>query len=233
MGTVTSCSTICKKVCLFESQIELNQEEMKRSNNPQLQSPPPEIVQSHIAQSIIPQGNIIQSSLGQSNINSKEVLKFSTLQTNSFDLSSQVSELEISKLIFDKINDIRFRPEEYLEDATKRGLSKPFQITIAHINQTSMRPDMFIWSDKKYNLLKANDINGLCKDKYKHDAFFVKFKPTNISMVSSDEIVWQLIESYDNDDRLKIIKNEYSHCVISAVLIQNGLDVHFVFLYKD
>ena len=232
MGTVTSCNAICNKVCIFESQTELKEEEMKRSNNPQLESPPPEIVQSHIAQSIIPQGSIIQSSLGHSDINSKEALKFSTLQTNSFDLS-QVSEVEISKLIFDKINDIRFRPEEYLQEATKRGLSKPFQTTIDHINQTSMRPDMFIWSDKKYNLLKANDINGICKDKYKHDAFFVKFKPNNISMVSSDEIVWQLIESYDNDDRLKIIKKEYSHCVISAVLIQNGLDVHFVFLYKD
>ena len=96
-----------------------------------------------------------------------------------------------------------------------------------------MRLDMFIWSDKKYNLLKANDTNGICKDKYKHDDFFVKFKPTNINMVSSDEIVWKMIESYDNDDRLKIIKNEYSHCVISAVIIQNGLDVQFVFLYKE
>ena len=76
----------------------------------------------------------IDSSTRYINFNDyNENINISKIQSNSIDLSSNPSSYEISKIIFDKVNDFRFRPDEYLgEDAFKKSNAQEFDLNCSY-----------------------------------------------------------------------------------------------------
>lgn len=162
----------------------------------------------------------------------QESLKFSTLP-NTINLNSMMSILDISKLIFDKINDMRFRPEEYVNEAKQTRYKSLFEESIKNIKKNGVRPSLFLWSDNKYNLLVNHDINSLCKNKYNHDDFYVIIDYDNISTLTSEDVIWKMLDNYDNEDRSMLLMKNYSHLVVSAAKREKELDVTVLFLYKN
>ena len=69
----------------------------------------------------------------EANNDYNENINISKIQSNSIDLSSNPSSYEISKIIFDKVNDFRFRPDEYLgEDAFKKSNAQEFDLNCSY-----------------------------------------------------------------------------------------------------
>ena len=63
----------------------------------------------------------------EANNDYNENINISKIQSNSIDLSSNPSSYEISKIIFDKVNNFRFRPDEYLGEAESKGVEDAFK----------------------------------------------------------------------------------------------------------
>lgn len=162
----------------------------------------------------------------------QESLKFSTLP-NTINLNSLMSVLEISKLIFDKINDMRFRPEEYVNEAKQKRYKSIFEEAKNRMEKTGARQSLFLWSDDKYNLLMENDINSLCKNKYNHDDFFVIIDNENISTYATEDVIWKMLDNYDSENLSNFFLKNYNHLVVSSTKNEKELYVTVLFLYKN
>ena len=160
-----------------------------------------------------------------------ENINISKMQCNSIDLENS-SSYEISKIIFDKVNDFRFRPDEYLGEAESKGVEDAFKKSIEEIDRTGIRPELFIWSDKKYNLLANKEMDKLCKEKYAHDDYVISFDVSNVNKITSDEIVWNIIQSIDKCKQFDFLMKEYCSCAISALVNNSSLKVVCVFLFR-
>lgn len=163
----------------------------------------------------------------------QENLKLSGFDSNIISLNNKMSVLDISKLIFNKINDMRFRPEEYLNEAKQRSCKSVFEQSINIIKNTGIRPMLFLWSDNKYNLLVNHDINSLCKNKYNHDDFFVSIDSGNINTLTSDDVIWKMLDNYDSEDQSLFFLKNYNHLVVSVAKTDKELNVIILFLSKD
>lgn len=157
-------------------------------------------------------------------------LKLSKIQSNDIELSC--NPYEISKIIFDKVNDFRFRPDEYLGEAETKGVADAFNKSINEIERTGIRPELFIWSDKKYNLLVNGDIEKLCKDKYAHDDFVISIDVSHVNKITSDEVVWNIITNSNKNQQNNFLMKEYVYCAVSSVISNISLKVVCIFLYR-
>ena len=103
---------------------------------------------------------------------------------------------------------------------------------LQEIERTGMRPELFIWSDKKHNLLAKKDIDTLCKEKYEHDNYVISFDVSNVNKITSDEVVWNIIKSIDKCKQCDFLMKEYCSCAISALVNNSSLKVVCVFLFR-
>lgn len=141
-----------------------------------------------------------------------------------------MSPSELSKTIFNKLNEIRFNPLLFTKSAKEHGLEE----IILKANSLKNKPELAIWSESKYNILSNFDIKDtafplLTKNKYKATVYkHISNKP-NI-----DGVVWDLLASSKKEDQERILIKNYHHCIVSAFkTYEKGdikIDIILVFL---
>lgn len=177
----------------------------------------------------------ICNEINENDINSDNNLVFvSTVSSSRFSLS-KINSLELSRSIFDKINDIRFRPDEYENEAKKWKCFHLIETIVANVNNGGQRMELFLWSDKRYDLLINRDINMLCKEKYMHEEYEERISYEEEGNVKVDDIVWEMALKVYEDEKENIFDTKYKRCVINAMNDYESkcINIRIVFLYKD
>ena len=148
---------------------------------------------------------------------------------------------EIAKKIFNKLNDFRSRPIQFIDDSKKYSLENLFQkaIDIKNIeNNKNFTSDndneMFIWNEKKYNKLleNNNDISVITKNKYNCDIFKLFLNENDKNNISTEEILFKLLVDNNKEDQEKILLKKYKHCIVTFDVFQQNRIIFFYLLYN-
>lgn len=181
-------------------------------------------VEREILKKSIPSGSPL-TYLSKSDITAKDTNKISKPVVNPY---------ELSKSIFNKLNEIRFNPVVFKDIAKQYGLDN----IIHKANKLINKPEPIIWSESKYNILSNFDIKDtaiplLTKNKYEATVYKHTTNKQNI-----DEIVWNIIASLNTEEQQKIIIKNYHHCIVSSYQTEHGkstskIEIILVFLEKN
>ena len=186
---------------------------------------------------LLTESNYIYNAFETNDINSdnyNNCILVSTISSTRFSLT-KINSLDLSRSIFDKINDIRFRPDEYVNDASTWNCSHLIEDIVMKVNKGEQRLELFLWSDKKYKLLINRDINLICKDKYMHEEFEVSVNYVDEGNVKIDDIVWKMAAKIYEDEKENIFDVKYKRCIVNAENDDKNkcINIKIVFLYKD
>lgn len=138
---------------------------------------------------------------------------------------NNMSDMDISKNIFNKLNDFRLRTDFYATKAAEHGLEELFQYKKENEN------DVFKWSENKYNACVSREIYQ--KNKYKIETFV--YPPFQIVVPGFDpeEKVWEILKQSSDEDRKKLLYKRYDSCVVNAKYENRMLYIEVLMLLKN
>ena len=209
----------CKKFYEKEVTKEISKEEQTNSNFKQNTNQPKSIHSLY--------NNTAKAALkGTHHNNSKSISYLSAVSV--LDINT-LSNIDISRQIFNKINDFRLHTDSYQSKAQDHGLGQFFESIKLKLN-TERDDCVFIWNDNKYNI--ADSRQEFDTDKYNVE--YISVSPLNFSNsnFSAEEIVWDILNRVTNEEREKIIANYYDSCVVNAKYNNKVLNVELIFLNK-
>lgn len=155
------------------------------------------------------------------NQNSKSVSYISGISV--LDINN-MNDMDISKSIFNKVNDFRLRTDFYATKATEHGLEDLFQYNNKKEN------DVFKWSENKYNACISREIYQ--KKKYKIETLvYAPFK-IGITGFDPEESVWEILKQSNEEDRKKLLYKRYDSCVVNAKYENKMLCIEILMLLK-
>ena len=129
---------------------------------------------------------------------------------------------------------------QFIDDSKKYSLedlfNKASDIKLEENNKnfTNKNDELFFWSDDKYNeVIKNNgDISAITKEKYNCDIFKLCLDENEKINITSEEIIFKLLQSNNREDQEKILLKKYKHLiVIFNTQQQTKREIIFYLLY--
>lgn len=152
----------------------------------------------------------------------------SYISQNFIDINT-LSNLKISKKIFNKINDFRRQPDDYQLKAKEYGLEQFFESIKNKIN-TEKDDCICSWNEKKYSI--ADSQQQFDTNKYNVEYVYVAPIHFSNSSFSAEEVVWDILKMVTNEEKEKIIVNHYDSIIVNAKYNNKELNVELIFLNK-
>ena len=155
---------------------------------------------------------------------------------------------DYSKVVFQKLNDIRTNPILFYGESKKEGTSNIIEKLVG----TETKPSLFSWSTKKSRIISdffQNSKNSFktthqkikeIKEKYENDYIIYTFEAKG-NVAEPNRCIWNLIKKYSEPERDLFLCESFAYCVIysepgsdfaGSIVGNNNEVISFFFFFK-